>query len=219
MEKSKYAVLQRFKSKLEEVKKQSALTEHDYVREKKDLSVYDFDDDADQVCETEEGSKSATENIINVIENAPIEFDSSNCATLDSTDSGISMGLSSDATQKKSDIVTPFIRKTNEKVEHVFMPGFRVTSTLLFVKAEKQFYIKNSTSKIGIGYTCYQNGCSRRVHIRGGVCFLADNGTHDHPDKSDMYIDLCALNEMKETLRSVKNRLTPRQVFDEVITR
>ena len=118
-----------------------------------------------------------------------------------------------------SSAVSTFVRVTNAKVTYEIMPGFRYTSKLLYVKEEKQFYVKNTKSNIGIGYTCYHDGCSRRVHLRGENCFIGDNGVHDHSDKSEMYVNLCALNEMKGILRSADKRRTTREVFNDVMTR
>lgn len=113
--------------------------------------------------------------------------------------------------------VINFVRVPNTEVSFEIVKGFRCTSNLLYVKEEKQFYIQNSYSPIGVGYSCYVKDCLRRVHIRGEKCFIGDDGTHDHLDKADMYVNLCALNEMKTTLLSTTNRSKPREVFNDVM--
>lgn len=113
-----------------------------------------------------------------------------------------------------------FLRTKNHELPYEMMPGFRFNSNVLYSPEEKQFYIRNSSSsKVGIGYTCYVNECTARVHVRDMKCYVADTKPHDHQNKSDMYINLSALNEMKRMLRSFYNRMTPKQVFDDVISR
>lgn len=111
------------------------------------------------------------------------------------------------------------LRKMSQQVSYEIMPGFRFNSSLLFCPDEQQFYVRNSTSKIGIGYTCYVGGCKCRMHVRDNKCYTGNTFVHDHGDKTEMYYNLCALNEMKRILRSVDNRCTPKQVFDDVMTR
>lgn len=111
------------------------------------------------------------------------------------------------------------LRKMNHQVSYEMMPGYRYSSSVLYCLDEKQFYIRNSSSKIGIGYTCYVDECKCRMHVRDNKCYVGNTFSHDHGEKSEMYYDLCALNEMKRILRSVDNRRSPKQVFDDVITR
>lgn len=176
-----------------------------------------FDDDFSENKKIEQ-DKSDKENSCDFLENiqrenietilsAQIEFDEP--ASVCSVDSGIEK----DATQNI------FARVSNTEVEYEIMSGFRYNSNLLFVKPEKQFYIKNTQSKIGIGYKCYVKNCFRRVYLRNEKCFIGDAALHDHGDKSEMYVNLIALNEMKTILRSVENRRNPRQVFDDVMTK
>lgn len=110
-------------------------------------------------------------------------------------------------------------RALSKRVTYEIMPGYRYNSSVLFCPEEQQFYLRNSTSKIGIGYTCYVKECKCRMHVRDNICYVANTFSHDHGDKTEMYYNLCALNEMKRILRSVENRSSPKQVFDDVMTR
>lgn len=107
----------------------------------------------------------------------------------------------------------------NQQVSYEIMPGYRYSSSVLFCPDENQFYIRNSSSKIGVGYTCYVDSCKCRVHVRDGKCYFGNTLSHDHGDKSEMYYNLCALNEMKRTLRCVDNRRSPKEVFDDAMAR
>lgn len=112
-----------------------------------------------------------------------------------------------------------FVRTMNREITYEMMPGFRFSSNVLYSPEEKQFYVRNSSSKIGVGYTCYIDACKSRVHVRDMKCYIGNSIQHNHEDKADMYINLSALNEMKRMLRSVNNRMTPKQAFDDVISR
>lgn len=106
------------------------------------------------------------------------------------------------------------------EVDFEMMPGLRYNSMLLFVKNEQQFYCLNTTSSnYGDAYKCYVSGCSRRIYVRNGKCFINNSSSHKHPNKSNLYFNLCALNEIKTVLRSVENQQNPRKVFDDVIGR
>lgn len=78
----------------------------------------------------------------------------------------------------------------------------------LWAKNEGHFYVKNSKSAIGEGWTYYLDDCFARVHVRDGKCFIASQIDHNH-----------FVNEVKTILRSVENRLKPRAVFDDVMKR
>lgn len=88
-------------------------------------------------------------------------------------------------------------RTIDSEIKYEMMPGFRFSSNLLYSHEEKQFYVRNSTSKIGVGYTCYIDACKSRVHVRDMKCYIGNAIQHNHEDKADMYINLSALNEMK----------------------
>lgn len=111
------------------------------------------------------------------------------------------------------------IRKLNTKLSYEMMPGFRFNSNLLFCPEEQQFYVANSSSEIGLGYTCYMNECRCRVHIRNDECYIGNTMAHNHERKMGMYYNLRALNEIKHILNSVDNQLSPKQVFDDVTKR
>lgn len=110
-------------------------------------------------------------------------------------------------------------RKVNTKVSYEIMPGFRYNSKVLFCPDEQQFYVANSVSEIGHGYTCYIPQCKCRIHMRDNECYVGNAIAHKHEKKTAMYHNLCALNEMKRILRSADNQFSPRQVFNDVIKR
>lgn len=105
----------------------------------------------------------------------------------------------------------------SREISFELMGGYRYNSILIFSKEENQFYCKNSTSKMGVGYTCYVPECQARVHLRDGKCFISNAVTHNHEDKKEMYTDLIVMNKCKRILRSVENRKDPKEVFDSVI--
>ncbi|XP_055304295.1 uncharacterized protein LOC129569479 [Sitodiplosis mosellana] len=112
-------------------------------------------------------------------------------------------------------------RVAKREVTYEFMTGFNYNSNLLYVKEEQQFYRRNGVAKgtICLYYTCYVRGCHCKMHIRDGKCFVAGSRLHNHPNQAEMYVNLCALNEMKRIMRSVNNHLMPKQVFDSVMKR
>lgn len=110
-------------------------------------------------------------------------------------------------------------RSLNHEVSYEIMPGFRYSSSLLFCPDEQQFYVRNTSSKVGTGYTCYVKECLCRMHVRDGKCYIGNTFSHDHSDQTEMYYNLSALNEMKRILRSIDNRRTPKEVFDDVMSR
>lgn len=122
------------------------------------------------------------------------------------------------ATEALNSVLFGIERVIDRQLTYEMMPGFRFSSSVLYCPEEKQFYIRNSASKIGIGFTCYVNDCKARVHVRNSECFVGNSFSHEHVDKHQMYLDLCALNEMKRILRSPENRNTPLDVFDDVMT-
>lgn len=103
------------------------------------------------------------------------------------------------------------------EISFKLMGGYRYNSILIFSKEENQFYLKNSTSKMGVGYTCYVPECQARIHLRNGKFFIGNTVTHNHEDKKIMYTDLFVLNKCKRILRSVENRKDPKEVFDSLI--
>lgn len=110
-------------------------------------------------------------------------------------------------------------RKPNTKVSYKIMPGYRYNSKVLFCPEEQQFYLANTPSKVGMAYTCYVSDCKCRVHIQNNECYIVNAMAHNHEEKTWMYYNLCALNEIKGILRSSDNQLSPEEVFDDVIKR
>lgn len=111
------------------------------------------------------------------------------------------------------------IRKLNRKVSYEIMPGYRFNSKVLFCPDEQQFYLGNSASEYGLGYTCYVSDCKCRVHLRNNECYIGNAIAHNHEKKTGMYYNLLALNEIKRILRSQDNQLSPEEVFNDVIKR
>lgn len=111
------------------------------------------------------------------------------------------------------------IRKLNAKLSYKFMPGVRFNSNLLFCPDEEQFYVFNTTSESGRGFTCHVKKCKCRVHIRNDECYIGNTVAHNHEKKTDMYHNLLALNEMKRILHSIDNQLSQKKVFDDVVKR
>lgn len=74
----------------------------------------------------------------------------------------VDSGIEPDSTNAAS----VFKRITNSEIPFSFMRGKRVNSKLLYSPDEVQFYVKNATSKIGEGWTCYENACTARVHVK-----------------------------------------------------
>ncbi|XP_055304296.1 uncharacterized protein LOC129569480 [Sitodiplosis mosellana] len=110
-------------------------------------------------------------------------------------------------------------RVANREVTYEFMTGFKYSSNLLYVKEEQQFYRRKWAKPDYVIYMCYVNTCRCKVHIRDGRCFISGTELHDHPNQTEMYANFCALNEMKRIMRNVDSLLSPRQVFDSVMTR
>lgn len=112
------------------------------------------------------------------------------------------------------------IRKSNTKVLYEKMPGFRFNSNLLFCLDEQQFYMQNGRTSTKNGrsyYTCYVNGCTCTVQIRNEECYIGNSLPHRHDQKTDMYLNLCAFNEMRRIVHLVGNQLSAKQVFDDVV--
>lgn len=97
--------------------------------------------------------------------------------------------------------------------------GKQYNSKLLWSSNEKYFYVKNSSSKIGVGYTCYAPKCTARVHVKDSKCVVANSVTHEHPNDEQLFTNLMALNEMRSTLIMVNNCKSPLQVFNDVIAK
>lgn len=115
------------------------------------------------------------------------------------------------------------IRKPNTKVSYEMMPGFHINSNILFCPDEQQFYRINTTKMLKTirvrSYVCREDGCRCRVHIQNDECYISDAMAHDHGMKTQTYYNLCSLNEVKRILDSVQNKLSAKQVFDDVIKR
>lgn len=111
------------------------------------------------------------------------------------------------------------LRKLNAKVSYEIMAGYRYNSKVLFCPEEQQFYLSNSATDSCLKYTCYVKECRCRVEIRDEQCYIANTMPHEHEKKTDMYRNLCALNEVKSALRSADIQSSTRQVFDDVIKR
>lgn len=111
------------------------------------------------------------------------------------------------------------IRVPNTKVLYEIVPGFRYSSNVLYCPQEQQFYLANSASEIGVGYTCYVSDCKCRMHLRNNECYVGNAIAHNHETKTQMYDNLCALNEIKRILRLTDNQLPIKQVFDDVVER
>lgn len=127
---------------------------------------------------------------------------------VDSVDSGIS--------------VDDYVRRTNTELRFEIVPGKRMSSKVLYTHDEHQIYLINSKSTIGEGWKCYyadENDCRARLHIRNGKCFIANEVQHNHSRPDQEIINMNHLNEVKAILRSVSNRLAPRQVFEDVLKR
>lgn len=101
----------------------------------------------------------------------------------------------------------------------IIINGKQYNSKLLWSSNEKYFYVKNSSSKIGVGYTCYAPKCTARVHVKGSKCVVANSVTHEHPNDQQLFINLTALNEMRSNLIMVNNCKSPLQVFNDVIAK
>ena len=110
-----------------------------------------------------------------------------------------------------------FIRAANCEVNYEFVP-FRYPTNLLYVMEEQQFYKRIKREKPNV-YTCYEDECHCKVYVRDGKCFVAETGSHNHSNQAQMYINLCAKNEMKKIIGSVNNHLKPKQVYKEVMKR
>lgn len=78
---------------------------------------------------------------------------------------------------------------------------------------------KNTVSKIGASYMCYQDGCKLRVYVQDDVCFRANNSTvHEHGNHAILFTEFAVLNEVKT--KSLESKDSPlRDIFDEVISR
>lgn len=88
------------------------------------------------------------------------------------------------------------------------MSGKRRNSKVLYVKDEKQFYIRKSEAKGRIYYTCYVKTCKSRVTLENGLCRKApDFVEHDHSDQCELHAELKALNQIKEQCSDIANTL------------
>lgn len=140
----------------------------------------------------------------------------SRCLEKRNASSGLQIGQGSK--QSATDGNQP-IRVPKTKVAYEMMPGFRYNSKVLFCPQEQQFYLSNSPSVLGMGYTCYVDDCKCRMHFRNNECYVGNAIAHNHELKTQMYHDLCALNEIKWIIRSPDNELPMEQVFDDVVER
>lgn len=123
------------------------------------------------------------------------------------------------ATETQGNDDTSFDRIINCEIPFEIISGKQYNSKLLWSSNEKQFYLKNTSSKIGIGYTCYSNNCTARVHLRDDKCFIANSDEHQHTNEEQLFINLTALNEIRNILTSVENNSSPKVVFNTVVAK
>lgn len=164
-----------------------------------------------------EGDSKSTSSM-NLIETDAESFENDGASEADSTT--IESVKSEPKTDLSDKIKWPAVKRTkSHELAFQMMPGFRSSSNILYANDEKQFYVRNSALRDGVSFSfiCYDAGCTARVHLRHDKCYVANDVPHMHDDKTEMYINLCALNEMKDLLRSGENCLPPRTVFDNVI--
>lgn len=84
-------------------------------------------------------------------------------------------------------------------LEFEIISGKRINSKVLYVKEEKQCYIRKSESKGTIYYTCYKKSCKSRVILKNGQCSKVVNFTqHNHSDQHAFYEELKALSQVKK---------------------
>lgn len=85
------------------------------------------------------------------------------------------------------------------KLDYCITSGERKNSSLIWTPADKQLYRKNTKSKIGVAYICYEKNCNVRVYIKDDECFKYGNSeNHLHGSNEDLYIRFVALNEIKK---------------------
>lgn len=111
------------------------------------------------------------------------------------------------------------MRKVGAVVSYEIVRSWKSTGNLLFCREEQQFYRRCHEYKKSQTYICREVGCKCRVHIRNDECLIGNGVAHNHDNKMGMYYDLSALNEIKRILDSKKNKLWPKQVFDDVVER
>lgn len=114
------------------------------------------------------------------------------------------------------------VRKPYTIVSYEIMPGFESGSKVLFCPEEQQFYSHSCYNCIhdwAQFYDCQVDGCECEVYVREDACFIHNSMAHNHGKKTQTYYDLCSLNEMKRILDSVHNKLSAKQVYDDVIKR
>lgn len=112
-----------------------------------------------------------------------------------------------------------------EIIEYELIQGLRVSSKLLYVPSEKQFYVFNCSSKLGKSYVCREKRCNVRVYLtENEECkrFKSNSNSHLHSDKEEEFNELKVLNEIKskcaEPHSSLGGRkLTVRNIFYQVI--
>lgn len=110
----------------------------------------------------------------------------------------------------------------NDKVycDFKFTPGERRDSLLLWVPSENQIYKKNTKSKIGTSYLCYENDCSVRVYFNNNECFKlnSQDENHNHGSNENLILRFVVLNEIKENIKVSKDAQL-RDVYTKVVTK
>lgn len=116
-------------------------------------------------------------------------------------------------TQLKQDKQQPTVI---EYLETNSSSGKSCNSKLLYLPNDKQLYVKNNDTSIGISYTCHSNGCNIRVLINDGVCYKKIDAIHDHADQEKDYLELKLLNEIKEKIITEKDK-NIKSIFQKVM--
>lgn len=107
-------------------------------------------------------------------------------------------------------------KKREREVEYEWIPGLRNNNPLLlYVVDEKQLYKRQATRPDCIHYICYVSACRCKMLIRDGKCYVGSD-FHEHSNQAQTYIDLCALDKMKQIMRRADNQMSPKEVFEKV---
>lgn len=109
-------------------------------------------------------------------------------------------------------------KNKRSEIPHIFVPGKRLHSLLLYSIDEKMLYTRSARYKSLYYYRCKSRPCSCRVYCdQNEKCFkVRENHQHNHPDHEEEYKINIIQHKIKERCMQSSGG-SVKKIFDETV--